>query len=86
ISGFNIAYELKETRNIIQLNSTCFFLNFVLMAYFILALSLVALMPAIFSFIHLPDSISTPLLLMRWPLLFCVAMMGLQILYYYGPN
>ncbi len=86
IKGFNIAYEKKETRNIIALNATAFFLTFVLMVYFLMSLMLVAFMPAFFQFIQLPDLVMTSALSLRWPILFCLAVMGLEILYYFGPN
>ncbi len=86
IKGFNIAYDKKETRNIVVLNGTAFFLTFVLMVYFLMSLMLVAFMPAFFQLIHLPDLIMTSALSLRWPILFCLAVMGLEILYYFGPN
>lgn len=86
IKGFNIAYDKKETRNIVTLNATAFFLTFVLMVYFLLSLVLVALMPAFFQFIHLPDLVMASALSLRWPVLFCLAVIGLEILYYFGPN
>lgn len=86
MQGLNIAFNLKERRNIVILNGTAFTLTFVLMIYFLFSLSLVAFMPAIFNFLFLPDYITSPLLLLRWPLLMLSAMVGLQMLYFYGPN
>lgn len=86
IKGFNIAYGQKETRNIVAMNMTAFFLTFVLMVYFLLSLLLVAFLPAFFQLIHVPDLIMESALSLRWPILFCLAVMGLEILYYYGPN
>lgn len=86
IKGFNIAYGQKETRNMVTMNMTSFFLTFVLMVYFLLSLILVAFMPAFFQLIHLPDLIMESALSLRWPVLFCLAVMGLEILYYFGPN
>ena len=85
IKGFNIAYRKKENRNIVSLNSTAFCLTFVLMAYFLLSLTLVAFMPAFFQIIRIPDMIMNWALWLRWPVLFLMAVVGLQILYYYGP-
>jgi len=86
IKGFNIAYRVKESRNLVSLNSTSFFLTFVLMVYFLLSLSLVALMPAFFQLIRLPDIVMTSALSLRWPALFLLAVMGLEILYFFGPS
>lgn len=86
IKGFNIAYDKKETRNIVTLQGTAFFLTFVLMIYFLMSLVLVAFIPAFFQFIRLPDAVMTAALSLRWPILFCLAVVGLEILYYFGPN
>lgn len=85
IKGFNIAYRTRETRHLFALNGTAFLLTFILMAYFLMSLSLVALMPAFFQLIHLPDMITTWALSLRWPILFLLAVVGLEILYYLGP-
>jgi membrane protein len=86
IQGLNIAFNEKERRNILILNGVAFTLTFMMMVYFLFSLSLVALMPAIFTFLHLPDSITSTLLLLRWPLLLFSANVGLQLLYYYAPS
>lgn len=85
IKGLNIAYNVRESRNVVMLNFTAFTLTFVLLAYMLFALSLIALMPAFFNFIHLPDSIETPLLMLRWPLLMLSGMFGVQIVYNFAP-
>lgn len=86
MQGLNIAFNLKERRNIVILNGTAFGLTFSLMLYFLFSLSLVAFMPAIFNFLYIPENIATLLLLARWPLLMASAMVGLQMIYYYGPD
>lgn len=86
IQGLNVAYNLKERRNIIMLNYTAFTLTFVMMVYMLFALSLIALMPAFFHLIHIPDDIAITLLVLRWPLLLATAIVGLQMIYHYAPN
>lgn len=85
IKGLNIAYNEKERRNIVALNFTAFMLTFVMMAYLLFALSMIALMPAVLHFMRIPDSIETPLLLLRWPLLLLTGVGGLQIVYNFAP-
>jgi len=85
IAGLNIAYNHKERRNILVLNYTAFILTFVMLVYMLFALSMIAFMPAFFQLIHIPDRITEPLLLLRWPLLLLSAMVGLQMIYYYAP-
>jgi membrane protein len=85
IKGLNIAFNVRDRRNFLVLGVNAFILTFVMLAYIIFALSLIAFMPALFTLLHFPDSISTPLLLLRWPLLFLSAMVGIQIIYNYAP-
>lgn len=86
IKGLNIAYNVRERRNILVQNYTAFVLTFVMLAYMLFALSLIALMPAFFKFIHLPEVLSEAMLALRWPLLLFSAMIGLQIVYHYAPH
>ncbi len=85
IKALNIIYGIKERRNIVMLNYTAFTLTFCMLTYVLFSLSLIALMPAFFNIIHLPDYIEMPLMTLRWPLLLCSAMIGLQIIYHYAP-
>lgn len=85
IKALNIIYGVKERRNIVVLNYTAFTLTFCMLAYVLFSLTLIALMPAFFNIIHLPDYIETPLMTLRWPLLLFSAMIGLQIIYHFAP-
>ncbi len=86
IQGLNVAYNLKERRNILVLNYTAFMLTFVMMVYMLFALTLIALMPAFFNIIHMPEPITVWLLTLRWPLLLLSAVVGLQMLYHFAPD
>lgn len=86
VQGLNIAFNEKEKRNILILNGMAFSLTFMMMVYFLFSLSLVAIMPAVFTFLHFPETITTWLLLLRWPLLLFSANVGLQMIYYYAPS
>ncbi len=86
IKGLNIAYNEKERRGFFELSLTGFVLTFVLMVYLLMALSLIAGLPVLFKFIHLPEITSTIYLHLRWPLLLFTALIGLEILYFYGPS
>lgn len=86
IKGLNIAYAVRESRNILMLNYTAFTLTFGMMIYMLFALTLIAFMPAFFNIIHVPDYIATWLLTLRWPLLLLSGMVGLEILYHFAPD
>lgn len=85
ISGFNIAYNVKETRNFVTLNFTAFTLTFVMLVYFLISLGLIAVLPLVAHVLPFPEHVLGWLFLLRWPLLFVAAIGGLEILYYYGP-
>lgn len=85
IKGLNIAYNVRERRNILYRNYVAFILTFVLMGYILFSLSLIAFMPALFNIFYLPAVITAPLLSLRWPLLLFSGAVGLQILYNHAP-
>lgn len=86
IKGLNIVYKEKERRNYLVRTLTGYTLTFTLMIYMIVALGLIALMPAIFVMSSVPESYSEILLSLRWPLLFFTAMVGLETVYLFGPS
>lgn len=86
MKGLNIAFNVKERRNIVLQNYTAFMLTLGMMVYLLFSLSLIALMPAVLNILPLPDIITIPLLTLRWPLLMFSAMIGLQIIYHYAPS
>jgi len=85
IKGLNIAFNEKETRNFFRLAATGFVLTTGMLVYLLIALTLIAGIPAILNFIHIPDVSFEYYLLLRWPLLFCTAVLGLEILYSFAP-
>jgi membrane protein len=86
IQGFNVAYNEKEKRNIVILELTAFILTLIMMIYGLVSLTLVAGLPAMLHFIHTPETLSQIMIWLRWPILFATALLGLEILYYYGPS
>jgi membrane protein len=85
IKGLNIVYQCREKRNYFTLNMTAIALTFIILMYAMAALSLIALMPAILQLTYLPERIIDLLLWIRWPLLFFSSIIGLEIVYYFGP-
>lgn len=85
IQGFNIAYNEREHRNLVVLRLTAFTLTLIMMVYFLTALTLIAGLPAVLHIFPLPEIVSQTVLWIRWPLLFFTAIIGLEILYYFGP-
>jgi len=86
IKGFNIAYDQEERRNFITLQMATFLLTFILMVYTLMSLVVVVVVPTIINIFPLPEPLSELALLLRWPLLFITALIGLEILYNHGPS
>ncbi|MGZ9097631.1 MAG: YihY/virulence factor BrkB family protein [Micavibrio sp.] len=86
MQGFNIAYNEKEKRGFFVFNVTSFFLTLNIMLYYLISLSLIAGLPTLAHLIHIPPSLEQIFLWVRWPLLFATALIGLQILYFFGPS
>ncbi len=85
MKGLNIVHGVREKRNSLTLTVTAITLTFSILMYAMASLSLIAIMPAILQLILLPPSLVDFLLWMRWPLLFFSSLVGLEILYYFGP-
>ena len=85
IKGLNIAYDEKERRGVIQLSITGFILTAGLMIYLLVALTLIAGLPAFFNIVPVPGLTANIYLMLRWPLLFMTALLGLEVLYSYAP-
>lgn len=86
IKGLNIIYKRRETRGFFVLNFTAVTLTFLMLIYFLLALTVIAGIPAIFNFIHLPEKFADMMLWIRWPLLFGTGFAGFEVLYAYAPS
>lgn len=85
IKGLNIAYEKRERRNIFALGLTGYVLTFVMLFYFILSLGLVAGVPLVVKFLFSQSVIAPLVSSLRWPILFGVGILGLEILYFFAP-
>ncbi len=85
IKGLNIAYDLRERRNIFSLGLTGYILTFAMMFYFLVSLSLVAGVPIVLKYFFFSDFMTQFYATARWPILFFGGMVGLEILYYFGP-
>ena len=83
--GLNIAYEERETRGLVKLNliSLAFTLGGIVFA--ILAVTGVVVAPVALGYLGL-DAGASGLALLRWPALLVILVMGLSLLYRYGPS
>ena len=86
MEGMNIAYDEDETRSFLWLNLTAAALTLCLIAVFLAAVGVSLVLPAITAAFGLGQGVETAIAWLKWPILALVAMVGLAILYRYGPS
>jgi membrane protein len=86
IDALNVIYEQRETRSFLKLNLIA--LLFTIGGYiaFLVATAAVVAVPIVLSFIGFGSMAGTVMAIGRWPALFIGLLIGLGILYRYGPN
>jgi membrane protein len=86
IDALNVAYEETEKRSFIRLNliSLCFTLGAIVAL--LLAIGAVVILPLILAFLGLGGSTEWIIWLLRWPTLFALIVVGLAVLYRFGPS
>ena len=86
ITALNIAYEEKERRGFFKLNLLALGLTLAQLVGGIVIISLVAVLPAALQFLDVGAATKWLLLVVQWPLLIAIVMLGLGILYRYAPD
>ena len=86
IDSVNVAYEERETRGFVRLNLIAIGLTLALIAFVVVALSLVAIVPLVLSWVGLGEGLAWAVSLLRWPLLLLFLMASLAVLYRYAPD
>lgn len=86
MEGMNIAYEEEEDRSFIFLNIVALALTLFLIVGLIAAIVALLAAPAVIDAIGLPPQVQEIVTLARWPLLAVFAIMGLAVIYRYGPS
>ena len=86
ITAVNIAYEEKERRGFLKLNLIALGLTLGLLVGGIIAITLVAILPAAVQLVAVGAATKWLLLLVQWPLLIVLVMLGLAVLYRFGPD
>jgi membrane protein len=84
--ALNIAYQEEERRGILRQYAIAFAITISTIVFSILALVLIALVPAMLAFLPLPDHIKSLLSLVRWPILAVLFMIGLSAIYRVAPS
>jgi membrane protein len=83
--GLNVAYEEREKRSFIRVNLWSLAFTLGAMLFFAAASGLVIVAPVALQAMHLDPEL-LPLAWLRWPALVATLMLGLALLYRYGPS
>jgi membrane protein len=86
ITALNIAYEEKERRGFFKLNLMALGLTLGLLVGGVLAIVLVAVLPAAAQLLPLGAGTKWLLFLVQWPLLIILVVLALAVLYRYAPS
>lgn len=86
MEGLNIAYDEREKRGFVKLHLVAFVLTFGAILGVAALVGLIAVLPAVLSYMRLSGFAETLLGVLRWPLMAALFMFGLAALYRYGPS
>jgi membrane protein len=86
IDALNVIYEQEEGRSFVKLNLVALVFTLGGFAAFLLAIAAVIVLPLILSPIGLGGVTETLTRVVRWPTLLFVLLIGLALLYRYGPD
>ena len=86
MDALNVAYNEKEKRGFIKLNLVSLALTVGAILALLIALGAIVVLPLVLSFLGLGGWTETLLRLVRWPVLICVVIFGLAVLYRFGPS
>ena len=84
--ALNIVYDEEEKRSFLKLNLESLAFTVGAIAFLLLALAGIVVLPVILAFVGLGSGIEWLLALARWPILLACVVLGLSILYRYGPS
>lgn len=86
MEGMNIAYGERETRGFVALYATGVALTVVIIVGLLTALVFMIVLPAVIGFLGLSARVESTLFWLQWPVLALLAVMGLAVLYRFGPS
>jgi membrane protein len=85
LDALNVAYERRETRSFIKLNLLSLGLTIATLGAILIMIGAVVVVPLLMQRSGFEDDFSLILRIGRWPLLTILLLLGLAILYRYGP-
>ncbi|MEQ8256109.1 MAG: YihY/virulence factor BrkB family protein, partial [Roseovarius confluentis] len=86
MEGMNIAYNEEESRGFVALYATGIALTLFIIAGLLVSLGAMIVLPNMIGFLGLPEGLETAILWLQWPILAFFAILGLAVLYRFGPS
>ena len=86
MTALDVAYEEKETRSFLRFNLAALVLTIGAIVGGFIGIALVAALPAAVQFLGVGGTLKWVLLLAQWPLLVVLMIVGLGLVYRYGPD
>jgi membrane protein len=86
MTGINIAYDEQESRNFLKLRGTALLLTLGAIVFMLLALALVAVVPALLNALQLGTLINVIVQIVRWALLVVLVVVALAVVYRMAPD
>jgi membrane protein len=86
MDALNVVYEEQEKRGFIRLTAVSLAFTLAAIGSALLALAAVVVLPVVLKYLGLPDIADLLLRIARWPLLLVLIVIGLAVLYRYGPS
>jgi membrane protein len=84
--ALNVVYDEEEKRSFIALNIRSLMFTLGAIAFLLAALASIVVLPVVLGYIGLGSSAEWLIRLGRWPALLVVVVLGLSVLYRYGPS
>ena len=86
MEGLNVGYDEEEKRGFVKLTFTRLWLTALLVIGLLVGLSATLILPAILKLVGLGQTAELVISLARWPILIVLTLLGLAVLYRYGPS
>jgi len=86
MTSMTIAYAEKERRSFLKFETEAFLLTLGATLFVVVAIALVAVLPAVIDLLPLGAFGKTAASVVRWPVLLALIMVGLGALYRFGPS
>lgn len=86
ITGLNIAYDEAERRGIVRLYLTAFALTLAGIVGAVLAMTLLAVLPAVLRVVGVGDAAQTAVAVLRWPLLLALFIFAISVVFRYAAS